>query len=78
MFDSLNSVWGHLVHFAKYPMLRYSGLLLPQFLAKFNQTLLKGMIIRGKSGCYFCGDLPNFKSILHFEEKLPHLHCNYP
>ncbi len=39
--DSLTSVWGQSVHLQKFPVLRFSSLLLSQFSSNFNQTLKK-------------------------------------
>ena len=41
MSDSLISVWGHSVHFSKFPMLRFSKGYCSQFSSYFNQTLWK-------------------------------------
>ena len=56
-------------------------LLLPQFSSDFNQNLACNQGKMGNTGyysCYFFSDLPNFKSIWHFEEKLPQLRCYFP
>ncbi len=39
MLDSLSLVWGHSVHFAKFPILQFLKLLFSQFLSDFIQTL---------------------------------------
>ena len=41
MSDFFSSVWGHSVHFAKFPMLRFSKGYYCQFPSNFNQSLWK-------------------------------------
>ncbi len=39
---------------------------------------MKSMVVGGIQVITFSGYLPNFKTIWHFEDKLPQLHCQYP
>ncbi len=47
----------------------FKRLLLPHISLNFSQTLQKACIPEN-TGYYFSGDIPNFKSIWHFEDKL--------
>ena len=64
MSDSLSSVWGHLVHFAKFPMLRFSkGYYSPSFIPISNK--LNGKYgNRGEYRLLLFDDFPNFKNIM--------------
>ena len=76
MSDSLSSVWGHSVHFAKCLMLTFSkGCCSLSF--NCNQTLEKVCNL-GKYRSLIFRVICQILSILPFEEKLPQLHCHYP
>ncbi len=78
MSDSLSSVWGHSVHIVKYTILRFQKATPPTFFMQFQSTFVYHMLIRGNTGYYFSGDLPNLKSIRHFDHEStlsqPHFH----
>ncbi len=72
----LSSVRGHSVHFAKFPTLRFSkGYCFHSFHPSSTKPYRKSMYSRKLSAFTSSGYLPNFKSIWHFEEKLPQLYC---
>ena len=78
MSDSLSSVWGHSMHFANFPMLRFSKV---YFSASFlpNSNKLHGKYMYGnQEAVTFLGNLPKFKRTFDLEKKLPQLHCHYP
>ena len=76
MSDSLSSVWGHSVQFAKCLMLTFSkGYCSLSF--KFNQTLEKVCNL-GRDRSLIFRVICQILSISPFEEKLPQLHCHYP
>ncbi len=57
--DCLSLVWGHSVHFAKFPILQFFYSSAP--LTIFIQTLYK---ISYHTGCHFFGDLPKIAKIM--------------
>ncbi len=76
----LSPVWGHSMHFAKIPLLRFSKGYCSHSLHPISTKIYgnHGNHV-GIQAISFSGYLPNFKRIWHFEDiKLPQLHCQYP
>ena len=72
MYDSVCSVWGHSVHFGKFPILRFSkGYSSPSFHP--ISTFAESMYLEKMHSITFSGDLPNFESIWHL--KISYLSC---
>ncbi len=67
MSDSLNSVYGHSLHFAKFRMLQFSKGYCSHRLIQFNQALQNVCNWGEIQAITFYGDLPNLKR--HFEDK---------
>ncbi len=68
MPDSLILVWGHLVHFVKFPMIRFSkGYCSPSFHSIYTKFYCKYVGHEGIQSVTVFGDLPKFKKKLwHF------------
>ncbi len=64
MSNSLNSVWGHSVHSAKFQMLRFPKATAAIFI-QFQPKIMESMVIRGIQAITFC-DLPNLKILWQF------------
>ncbi len=79
MFHSPSSFWGHSVHFANFPMLRFEiqKSTAPTFFIQFEPNFTESMQSGKIQAINFSDKLPNFKSIWQFEDKLPDLHCHY-
>ena len=68
MPDSLSLVWGHSVHFAKFPMLRYSkGCCSHSFHSIATKLYCKYVGQEGIQAVTFFRDLPNFKNFMALE-----------
>ncbi len=65
MCDSLSSVWCNSVHFANFPMLRYSRATAPPVFIQYQPNLIQSMVINGKYKLLF-DYLPKFTNICHF------------
>ncbi len=67
MPDSLSLVWGHSVHFAKFPMLRFSeGYISPSFHSISTKFYCKYVGHEGIQAVTVFGDLPKFYGTLKF------------
>ncbi len=65
MFDCLSSVWGHSVHFEKFPMLRFSKRCMhipPTIVIGFQPKFVES--IWQSRGNTFLGNLPNIKNLM--------------
>ncbi len=51
MSDCSSSVWGHLVHFAKFPKLRFSKVVAFTVFIQFQANFMETMVIRGNADC---------------------------
>ncbi len=63
--NSLSLVWGHSVHFAKFPMLRFSkGYCSPSFRSNWTKFYYKHVGHMGIQSVTVFGDLPKFKNFM--------------
>ena len=62
--DSLSLVWGHSLHFAKFPMLIFRKVTASTIFIQFQPNFMEGKVIRGEYGLLLFGNVPNFKKIM--------------
>ncbi len=63
-----SSVWGHSVHFAKFPMFcRFSKGYSSHIFIQFQPNFMESMVIRGEIQLLLFGHLPKIKKILHLK-----------